>query len=77
MQNNLLFIKNPEIFKQIHPFKNKEFDLKKIKLKSNKRLWWKCLKNEEHSWKSVINDRARYNKGKCPYCSRRKKEEKK
>jgi len=40
-------------------------DIRKIKLKSNMKVWWKCKKG--HVWKAKICNRA-IGKG-CPYCA--------
>ena len=40
-------------------------DIRKVKLKSNMKVWWKCKKG--HVWKAKICNRA-IGKG-CPYCA--------
>ncbi len=53
-----------------------EFDSEKNKInpeeviaKSNKKYWWKCLNDNNHTWKVSPNDRIFY-KTKCPFCTK-------
>jgi len=60
------FIKdnNPEIFKEIHPTKNK-FDISKLTVGSGKPIWFKCSRG--HEWKTTINVRRKQSSG-CRKC---------
>ena len=49
--------------------KNKDIDINKITLGSNKKVWWICSKG--HEWQALISSRTLSNAG-CPYCSNRK-----
>ena len=57
----------PELKKEWHPFKNNTLNMTHFTKRSNKSVWWQCLKG--HEWEAKISDRT---KGKgCPYCSGR------
>lgn len=64
------YLKNerPEIFKQLHPHKNKDIDIDKLTVGSTKRVWWLCLNN--HEWETTVSSRTQIGKGNCPYCWR-------
>lgn len=49
--------------------KNKDLDLDKLTLGSNKNVWWKCDKG--HEWQAVITIRANGYK-KCSVCNSKK-----
>jgi len=67
--NNLAFI-NPELAKEWHPTKNAELKSSDVTPASNKKVWWKCEKGDDHEWQSNIANRT-YGYG-CPYCSGQK-----
>jgi rubrerythrin len=46
--------------------KNIIFNPKELKVKSRKKVWWKCEISDDHKWESEITNRV--NRG-CPYCS--------
>lgn len=60
----------------------KEWDCKKngclpssVPFGSAKKMWWKCLVNDEHSWQTTVNNRT--SKGHpCPYCAGKKADSK-
>jgi hypothetical protein len=62
---NLVTI-NPKVANEWHPTKNKDLKPENFTLKSNKKVWWKCPKGEDHEWESVISHRST-GKG-CPFC---------
>ncbi|WP_186331653.1 zinc-ribbon domain-containing protein [Paenibacillus xylanexedens] len=59
---------NPEIFKQLHPRKNKGIDIDKLTAGSNKRVWWLCP--NDHEWETAVTSRTQVGKGNCPHCWR-------
>ena len=67
-----LEIKYPQLYKECYIEKNKEenknFDINVIPICSNISLWWKCIINSEHIWKSQLNNRTTNCSG-CPYCN--------
>lgn len=55
----------PNLVKEWHTFKNKNFTPYRVPPKSNRKVWWIC--NKGHSWKATINRRT--SGSGCPYCS--------
>jgi hypothetical protein len=60
---------NPELAKQWHPTKNGDLTAYDVSLKSNKKVWWKCPKGDDHEWKSSIA--SRFNTPGCSVCDGR------
>ncbi|MDQ6598087.1 zinc-ribbon domain-containing protein [Bacillus salipaludis] len=56
----------PQIAKEWHPTKN-NISIKDVRIKSNKKLWWRCVKG--HEWQTTVSNRTRDVGGGCPYCS--------
>ena len=56
LESFLIKDNNPELFKQIHPTKNK-FDINKLTVGSGKLVWFKCSKG--HVWKTLIGARRK------------------
>ena len=67
--SNCLVTTHPELAKEWHPTKNKlsPFDLISG---SNKKVWWKCNKADDHTWFTSVNHRS--NGTKCPFCANQK-----
>lgn len=55
-----------KLLKEFHPTLNGELKLTDFSSGSNKKVWWKCNKADDHEWKSTINNRV--NGNKCPCC---------
>lgn len=66
--SNCLATIYPELAKEFHIAKNKNFNIYNIHHGSNIEVWWKCLKNTKHEWKTSVSNRVTHNTG-CPYCS--------
>ena len=66
--NNFLF-KHPKAAKEWHPTKNKNLKPESFTEGSEKRIWWKCPKGDDHEWITTINDRR---KDGCPFCAGKK-----
>ena len=67
--SNLLLL-NPKLASEWHPTKNGDLRPEEVKPLSNKKVWWKCPKGNDHEWEATIDNRS---KGTgCPYCSGRK-----
>jgi hypothetical protein len=59
----------PELAAQWHPIRNRDLTPQMVVAGSQKKVWWKCPKGDDHEWSSSIGNRV---KGKgCPFCSRR------
>ena len=64
--NNLL-VNHPEVAREWHPVKNRDLKPDNVTLKSNKRVWWKCPKGDDHEWLTSISHRVGKKTG-CPFC---------
>lgn len=40
----------------------------KLLLGSNKKVWWRCLRDEQHHWLATVKNRARTKVALCPLC---------
>ena len=69
--SNCLATTHPKIAKQWHPTKNGKLTPFNSYKGSEKKVWWKCDKGDDHEWKASIKNRAK-NKTKCPVCADRK-----
>ena len=67
--NNLLSL-FPKVASEWHPTKNGDSRPEEFAGRSNKKVWWLCLKG--HSYDSVIFSRTGKNETGCPYCSGRR-----
>ncbi len=60
---------NPELLKE-WDYKINSINPSEVTGGSHKKVWWRCIKNSNHVWQSVIRNRV---KGSlCPYCSGKK-----
>lgn len=50
--------------RQFKRWTNKDSNLK---IKSNKKVWWKCKNG--HEWQAIISNRTNKNQG-CPFCKK-------
>jgi hypothetical protein len=65
--SNCLATLNPKLAKEWHPTKNFDLTPNSVTTGSDKKVWWKCEKGDDHEWESIIANRT---KGKgCPYCT--------
>jgi hypothetical protein len=69
--SNCLATLNPDLAKQLHPIKNGEITAFNIGPGSNKKVWWKCKKGDDHEWQVSVSSRVTFNSG-CPFCSNHK-----
>jgi hypothetical protein len=60
---------DPYLAKEWHPTKNGELTPLDVSRGSDKKIWWKCDKGDDHEWSGVIRDRAKSN---CPVCGNKK-----
>ena len=68
--SNCLATLNPQLSKQWHPTKNGDLKPYDVGLGSDKKVWWKCDKGDDHEWMYGITHMARGNG--CPICSGQK-----
>ena len=64
--SNCLATLNPELAKEWHPTKNGKLTPFDVSIGSNKKVWWKCDKGDDHVWK--VSGNSRNNSG-CPFCT--------
>jgi very-short-patch-repair endonuclease len=57
----------PELAKQWHPTKNGKLTPHDIRPSSNIKVWWLCLRGDDHIWKTSVNDRT--SGTGCPKCN--------
>lgn len=57
----------PELAKELHPTKNKDFDPFNFRSHSNKNVWWLC--EAGHEWQQAIHNRVRRKSG-CKQCKK-------
>ena len=58
---------HPEVAKQWHPTKNGDLTPNDFTGGSQKKVWWKCDKGEDHEWLTSINKRSAGSE--CTICS--------
>ena len=69
VKSNCLATTHPNIAKEWHPTKNGDLTPNDVSKGSNKKVWWKCKKGDDHEWRSTIADRSIKS---CPICSNKK-----
>ncbi|MDC0093061.1 zinc-ribbon domain-containing protein [Alphaproteobacteria bacterium] len=70
-KTNSFLTKFPKVAKEWHPTKNGNLKPENFTYGSDKKVWWKCPKDEEHEWIARIANRSR--RGiPCPFCSGKK-----
>ena len=57
VKSNCLATTHPKLANEWHPNKNGLLTPNDIVAGSNKRVWWKCPKGEDHEWKASVNER--------------------
>lgn len=57
----------PDIAAEWNDEKNGELKPCNLKIKSNKKVWWKCKNG--HEWQAIISNRTNKNQG-CPFCKK-------
>jgi len=68
--SNCLATLNTDLAKEWHPTLNKGLTTLDVTTGSEKKVWWKCEKGDDHEWESSVDHRTRGNN--CPICSGRK-----
>ena len=58
----------PTIAVQWHPTKNGQLKPDQLRVRSAKKVWWKCLNGPDHEWQTSVDARRRYGSG-CPFCA--------
>ena len=69
VESNSLATLHPELAKEWHHSKNGALSPTDVVSGSNKRVWWRCAKGDDHVWQTSV---AKRTKGDgCPICSNR------
>ena len=66
-QSTSLKVLHPKLSQEWHPIKNQKLKPENVRPGSDKKVWWKCPKGDDHEWEATISSRV-HGKG-CPYCS--------
>lgn len=69
--SNSLATLNPDLANEWHPWKNGKLTPYDVGIGSNKRIWWKCNKGDEHEWRTSVVHRTERGQN-CPICSNKK-----
>ena len=69
-KTNCLATTHPELIKEWYTAKNLELGLSPEQLTAGSKVqaWWRCLKNENHTWQAAVNSKVKAASGGCPYC---------
>lgn len=68
--SNCLATLNPDLAAQWHPTKNNKLTPYDVGAGSDKKVWWKCPKGDDHEWITGVVKRK--NGRECPVCSGKK-----
>ena len=63
---------NPELAKEWHHTNNGDLTPFDVSSQSNKKVWWKCDKGEDHELDASIYNVGRNKSSSCPFCAGRK-----
>lgn len=66
VKSNCLETLNPQLASEWHPTKNGELTPRDVPPGSNKIVWWKCPKGDDHEWEASVI--ARQNGSGCSIC---------
>ncbi len=66
---------NPTLAEEWYYEKNEGVTPSDVMPNTNKKVWWKCLKNPEHEWQAMINSRNRGHG--CPQCAIERRKDRK
>jgi very-short-patch-repair endonuclease len=64
--SNCLATLNPDLAKEWHPTKNGDLTPYEFSTGSDKKVWWKCDKGDDHEWRTLVRSRSRGHG--CPFC---------
>jgi len=67
VNSNCLNTLRPDLAKEWHPTLNGELTPYDVTVGSDKQVWWKCEKGDDHEWK--VNIKSRNNGNGCAICS--------
>ena len=70
VKSNCLTTINPELANEWHPKMNGYLTAYDVTVFSNKKVWWKCNKGDDHEWEASIG--GRHQGRGCPICAGQK-----
>ena len=70
MRKQSLLVTNPKLASEWHPANNGKLTPADVIPGSDKKVWWKCPKGDDHEWEAKVQERSRGNG--CPICSNRR-----
>ena len=70
VESNCLLTLEPTLSLEWHPSKNSNLSTQQVTPQSNKIVWWKCNKAEDHEWETQISNRFKGNG--CPFCANKR-----
>ena len=70
VDSNSFLTLHPDLAKELHPTMNGNLDPNKYRPYSNKTVWWKCPRGDDHEWKTSFNMRVQGTG--CPKCNSQK-----
>lgn len=70
VKSNCVATLRPNLVEEWHPTKNGKLTPHDVTLGSNRKVWWKCPKGDDHEWQATVHDRA--DGSVCPICANRK-----
>ena len=68
---NDLATTHPALAAQWHPTKNNGLTPADVVAGTERRVWWRCGKNDRHVWRAAVNSRTFESCG-CPFCGGKK-----
>jgi hypothetical protein len=66
---NALAATHPDIAKQWHRSKNAPLTPWDVVAGSDRRIFWKCPKGDDHEWSAVLSSRTTGQRAGCPFCA--------
>ena len=68
-----LAVTHPTLTNEWHSIKNDSITPFSISFGSTKKVWWRCLRSDDHEWVATCNDRTHNGRiSGCPFCSNKK-----
>jgi hypothetical protein len=71
VHSNCLSTTHLHLAKEWHSKMNNELKPSDVTYGSNRKVWWKCAKGDDHEWEASISNRARLGRG-CSVCAGKK-----
>ena len=69
---NNLIVRHPDLAAEWHPTLNGKLTPTDVPAGSNKRVWWKCTKGNDHEWLAPVVRRTGDQESGCPFCAGKK-----